>query len=655
MLPGRVVATGVATALAAASSAASVLAVVLVTTADAWAAPGARDLPVDVVIGLMFPWCALLVLLGARPVRSVAAVLMVSGVAGGATSLATAVAAVADAPTPGALLAVQLQAVLWVPAFLPLVSLVPLVFPDGTLPSPRWRPAVVAAVAGMTLLAVGAGLFDEPFVGAVTLEKPVTSGLAGPVFLVGAAVLVPQSLAAVVALVARWRGADGLARRQLSVLVLAVGVLVVDVVVTSWLPWPVSVVAQAVAVALLPAALTVAVTRHRLFELDTALCRMVTGLTLAGCLAGLYLTLFALLGAVLPSGGAAASVVAAGLTGLALVPLAAPVARAVDRLYYGDRAQPEVVLSVLADRLRGSLTPDEVTVAVVGTVADHLRLAGCRVDLALDGVAVRMPDDAESVPLTHRGATVGRLVVPPRPGEHRLDPRDREVLEVVAAQAAPALAAVRLSARLQRSREHLVTAREEERRRLRRDLHDGVGAALAGARLQLESAYDRVDDPETRRMLEAASGAVGEAVEGVRHATDDLRPPALDELGLAACLRLLAERMTGPGTEVRATIGDLPPVGAAAEVAGYRIASEALANSRRHAGAGVVELAAGVEAGVLRLRVCDDGRGLPERTRSGAVGLASMRQRAEELGGRLSVESSPAGTTVEAVLPVEER
>ena len=374
MLPRRVVATGVASALAAASTAASVLAVVLVTAADAWGTPGASDLPVDLVIGLSLPWCALLVLAGARPVRGIAAVFLVSGVAAAATSLATAVATVATGPSPGVLVAVQLQALLWVPAFLPLVTLVPLLFPDGRLPSPRWRPALLAAIVGMALLAAGAALYPEPFVGTTTLEKPVTSAAAGPLFLAGVALLVPQSLAAVVSLAVRWRRATGLARRQLSVLVLAVVVLVVDVAVTAWLPWPGSVVAQAAAVALLPAALTVAVTRHRLYELDTALCRLVAGLTLAGCLAGLYLTLFALLGAVLPSGGAAASVVAAGVTGLVLVPLATPVARAVDRLYYGERARPQVVLAVLAQRLRTGVTPAEVTGAVVDTVREHLRL-----------------------------------------------------------------------------------------------------------------------------------------------------------------------------------------------------------------------------------------------------------------------------------------
>ena len=656
MLPGRVVATVVATALAAASTAASLLAVVMVTVAEVWAVPGARDLPVDVVIGVAFPWCALLVLAGARPVTGIAAVFLVSGVAAAATSMATAVAAVAEAPSPGVLVAVQLQALLWVPAFLPLLTLLPLLFPDGRLPSRRWRVALVAALVGMVLMAAGAALFPESFAGAAELEKPWTSELAAPLFLAGAALLVPETVAAVVALVIRWRRATGLPRRQLSVLVLAVVVLAADVAVTAWLPWPGSVVAQAVAVGLLPAALTVAVTRHRLYELDTALCRLVAGLTLAACIAGLYLTLFALLGAVLPSGGAAASVVAAGLTGLVLVPLAAPVSRAVDRLYYGDRAQPQVVLRTLAQRLRDGLTPVEVTGALVDTVRDQLRLEGARVELALDDPdPIDAAGEAEVVELHHHGELVGRLVVRPRPGERALDPRDREVLEVMAAQAAPALAAVRLSAGLQRSREHLVTAREEERRRLRRDLHDGVGAALAGARLQLESAHDRVTDPETRRILAAASGAVTEAVDGVRHVTDDLRPPALDERGLAACLRLLAERMSGPGAVVRADVDALPPVGAAAEVAAYRIAAEALHNARRHAGASVVALSARVSDGALQVTVCDDGGGLPERTRAGAVGLGSMRQRAEELGGRFVVESSAAGTRVEAELPVEVR
>jgi two-component system NarL family sensor kinase len=648
----RVAATGVAAALTAASLAASVLAAVLATRAGAWDLAGTRDLPVDLVIGVTFPLCGLLALAGAQPVRAVAALLVGCGAAAATAGLSTVVAASAEEVTAAVSWAAQLQSFIWVPAFVPIIAVVPLVFPDGRLPSPRWRPALVAAVVGMVLLAAGTALHPDPFQGIVTVPKPVVSeALAAPLFLAGSAVLVPQAVAALTAMVLRWRRAEGLARRQMSVLLLAVSVVAVDVAVTAWLTWPTSVVLQAVAVALFPAALTVAVTRHRLYDLDTALARLLSGTVLGVCLAGIYLTLFSLLGALLPSGGLAASVVAAGLSGLALAPLAGPVTRAVDRGYYGDRARPEAVLADLADRLRTAVSADEVAAAVTGTVRERLRLPVADLELLLDAEA-RGAADARVVVLRHRDEEVGLLRVEPRAGEQRLDPRDRELLEVVAVQAAPALAAVRLSARLQRSREQLVAAREEERLRLRRDLHDGVGAALAGVRLQLESARERVDDPLTGRMLDAAATAVVEAVDGVRHVTDDLRPPALDELGLAACLRLLAERMTGPGTTVDARVGEVGGLGTATEVACYRIAAEALTNARRHAGARAVAMELHEEGGHVVLSVCDDGTGLPDEVRPGAVGLESMRLRAEELGGRLEVRSAAGGTTVEARLPV---
>lgn len=652
MQPRRVAATGVAAALAAASVAASMLAAVLATRAGAWDLAGTRDLPVDLVIGITFPLCGLLVLAGAQPVRAVAALLLGSGAAAAAAGLSTVVAASAGEVTTAVSWAAQVQSFIWVPAFVPIVAVVPLLFPDGRLPSPRWRPALAVAVVGMVLLAAGTALHPDPFEGTVTVPKPVVSeALAVPLFLAGSALLVPQAIAALAAMVLRWRRAEGLARRQMSVLLLAVSVVAVDVAVTAWLPWPTSVVLQAVAVALFPAALTVAVTRHRLYDLDTALARLLTGTVLGVCLAGIYLTLFSLLGALLPSGSLAASVVAAGLTGLALAPLAGPVARAVDRGYYGDRARPESVLAHLADRMRAAESADEVAAAVIGTVRERLRLPAADLELLLEPTAAHAGDDRVVV-LRHRDQDVALLHVEPRPGEQRLDPRDRELLEVVAVQAAPALAAVRLSARLQRSREQLVAAREEERLRLRRDLHDGVGAALAGVRLQLESARERVEDPLTGRMLDAAATAVVEAVEGVRHVTDDLRPPALDELGLSACVRLLGERMSGPGTAVAAEVHEVGALGTATEVACYRIAAEALTNARRHAGARTVGVELFEEGNDVVLRVRDDGKGLPEQVRPGAVGLESMRLRAEELGGRLEVRSTADGTTVEARLPV---
>jgi signal transduction histidine kinase len=258
------------------------------------------------------------------------------------------------------------------------------------------------------------------------------------------------------------------------------------------------------------------------------------------------------------------------------------------------------------------------------------------------------------VELHHGGELVGVLTVTPRSGEQVLDARDGDLLAALADAAAPALAALRLTEDLRRSREALVTAREEERRRLRRELHDGVGAALAGLRLQLDAAHELVSDPRPRRILDAARAGASEAVGDVRRITEDLRPPALDELGLGGSLRALGERSCTPSLEVRVEVpAELPGLPAAAEVAIYRIAAEAVANAARHSGARTVLVRLDVVPHAVRLNVVDDGSGVrPSAASSGSgLGLSSMRLRAEELGGSWTFDSSPAGTLVHVELP----
>ena len=638
-----------------------VLAVVLTTRAAAWDVPGTRDLPVDLVIGATYPLCALLVLAGASAARWVAVVLLTCGLAGATASVSTALAAHGDPGSGWTAWAVQVQSVVWVAGFLPIVSVVPLLYPDGRLPSPRWRPVLAAGLLGTSLLAAGSGLYPEPFAGPALVEKPLSDRAAGQVlFVAGALVLVPQVLTAIAGLVVRWRHATGLRRRQLAVLLVAVAVVALALLAQPVLRWPVTTAVQAVAVALIPVAVTVAVTRHRLYDLDLVLCRAVAGVALACCVAATYVVLVALGGAVLP--GRWGGLVAAGLTGLALQPLAAALSRGVDRLYYGDRERPQEVVGRLARRLREDVDPDALPRTVCAAVVESLRLRGARLDLVVDGEARtaamvgtvdgRPPTGDHRVDLRHRVELVGHLVVAPREGERVLGPRDRELLALLGDQVAPALAALRLTVRLQRSREALVRAREEERRRVRRDLHDGVGAALAGVRLQLEAAQDGVADPTAGRLVQAAADAVAEAVDDIRHVTEDLRPPALDDLGLPACLRQLAARASTPDLVVEAELAELPPLAAAVEVACYRIAAEALANARRHARARSIRLEVHPGPGdAVTVAVADDGVGWPAQVRAGAVGVESMRQRAEELGGSFTVASVPGRTEVRAVLP----
>jgi len=293
--------------------------------------------------------------------------------------------------------------------------------------------------------------------------------------------------------------------------------------------------------------------------------------------------------------------------------------------------------------------------AVVADPADLAGLSADTVPLLEVAAVFGAPfsiDDAAAV----LGQPVGRLLVWPRsPGED-LTEADLRLLEDLARQAGVAADAVRLTVALQRAQERLVGAREEERRRLRRDLHDGLGPLLGGVSLGLAGVRHRLRrDPEAaERMLERLEEQLQTATGEIRRLVDGLRPPALDELGLVSALRERAAQFQhGPAGLLVTVEGPdaLPPLPAATEVAAYRIALEALTNAARHARASRCVLRLAVD-GALELEVCDDGRGIPATHRPG-VGLASMRQRAHEVGGTCTVHPQPGGgTRVTARLPL---
>ena len=259
------------------------------------------------------------------------------------------------------------------------------------------------------------------------------------------------------------------------------------------------------------------------------------------------------------------------------------------------------------------------------------------------------------MPLSYQQETVGELIVSPRSPGESFSNSDLELLEALAHQVGVAAHAVRLSADLQRSRERLVTAREEERKRLRRDLHDGVGPQLAALTLKLETARNLLShDHKTAALLGELSEGARATVSDVRRSVHALRPPALDELGLVAALREGAAQYSHNGLDISLEAPEsLPPLPAAVEVATYHIAQEAMTNVVRHAGASnsSIRIALDEEAGVLHLEVEDDGRGVGEDHKAG-VGTHSMRERAEELGGRCTIEALPQrGTLVSVELP----
>ena len=420
----------------------------------------------------------------------------------------------------------------------------------------------------------------------------------------------------------------------------------------------------------IPLSIGIAILRYHLFDIDLVINRALVYGILTTSVVLLYVLVVGGLGALLQlRGNLIVSLVATGLAAVLFAPVRERLQREVNRLMYGERDDPYAVLSRLGSRLESTLAPDAVLPAVAKTVKEALKLPYVAIQLRRDdgfqtAAAAGNPVDRPlEAPLVYGGEMVGRLILGPRAGDETFGPADRRLLEDLTHQIGVAAHAVRLSdealrlsADLQRSRERLVAAREEERRRLRRDLHDGLGPQLAGLTMTAEAARDLVSaDPErARELLDSLVDRAQAAVSDVRHLVYALRPPALDALGLLGALRAHADHHNVGGLRVSVEAPDqLPPLPAAVEVAAYRIALEAVTNAERHSAARtcVVRVALDEATAALYVEVADDGRGIGENRGTG-VGLSSMRERAAELGGRFSVEAPPAGgTQVCAYLP----
>jgi signal transduction histidine kinase len=484
---------------------------------------------------------------------------------------------------------------------------------------------------------------------------------------VGQLVIVPMViLAALLAVVIQWRRADANERARLR-WITGASLLAMVAVLAGWflpaaftgdplLPWS----AVGVAGMGFPVALGVAVGRHRLFGIETVLRRSLVYGGLTAGVVGVYAASVVVLGIVLPGDGPyAVTLLATGVAALVALPLRDRLQRSVARLLYGDRDEPHRAIARLGERLEASLEPGRVLPIIAETVATALRLPYVAIELRRDGGATVAAahgaprPTSERLPLAHNGEEIGWLALAQRAQDEPFSAADRSLLAQLARQAGAAAYAVRLDDELRRSRRQLVTAREEERRRLRRDLHDGVGPLLAAALMKLEAARAAGDDPPAmERMLDELAADTRRAIDDIRRAAYELRPPALDQLGLAGALEQDARRLAPPGTTFHvATGGDFAGLPAAVEVAAYRIGLEALTNVAHHASARNAWLRLNVAGGQLRLEVRDDGHG--SGGTGAGVGQTSMRERAEELGGSLEIGSAPeGGVRITARLPL---
>jgi signal transduction histidine kinase len=419
--------------------------------------------------------------------------------------------------------------------------------------------------------------------------------------------------------------------------------------------------------------LGIAILHHRLYDIDVILNRTLVWLALTACVTGTYIGVVLGIGSLVGTQSSLLlSLLATGLVAVGFQPLRLRVQRVMNRLLYGDRDDPYAVLARLGHHIEDSLSAADLLPQIVHTTAEALRLP--YVALFLEGgngpalVASSGTASASSVrlPLLYQGATIGTLEVASRgPGEV-FSQADRRLLEDLARQIGAAARTVSLAADLQQSRERIVTSREEERRRLRRDLHDGLGPQLAALIMQAGSARRlvRVDPDRAEHELRELGDELRAAVADVRRLVLGLRPPALDELGLSGALRTRLSRFDRGGDEadgadlqvVFEVEEPLPPLSAAVEVAAFRIVEEAVTNVVRHARASTVCVTIMPRADTLVITIRDDGVGFEPAVDRTGLGLHSMQERATELGGTWSAGPGRhgRGSLIEVVLPAGE-
>jgi signal transduction histidine kinase len=524
-----------------------------------------------------------------------------------------------------------------------------LVFPDGRLPSPQWRPLatllVGATAAGTVLLAVAA-CYDPRNLMNPYMRHPPTANAMFQVAAVFMILACAAMLGVVVAMGVRWRRAEDEVRGQQACLLRGTVAMTLGLILSA-VDVPGAWLLTAVAV---PISMAVAVLNYRLYGLDTVINRAVVWLIpavpatvgLVTYLANQYDDLkpyqYLLI---------AGAVLACSFGG--------------NRLLYGIRHDPFQVLGNLDTLLSRTADPHLALFLLAKTTAEALHLPYLAVE-ARDGDGHRLLAEfgrattaTEPIDMITRGEPIGRLLTGRRSPTWPLTTPERRLLDQVAQRAAVAVDAGRLIRELRDTREQIVRARAEERRRLHFDLHDGLGPTLQGLSLQVAALRRKVDGPPaTQRIIDGIATDLQTGRDEVRRVVEQLQPAALNG-GLASALRAECRRCTAPGLTVQDDIderlGHLP---AAVEVAAFRIACEALTNVRRHAHARHCTVRAHRDQSLV-LEIIDDGVGIPAAHRDG-VGLTSIQERADELGGHCTITPArPAGTSVKVWLPVPEK
>ncbi|MAU01387.1 MAG: hypothetical protein CL608_29965 [Anaerolineaceae bacterium] len=411
-------------------------------------------------------------------------------------------------------------------------------------------------------------------------------------------------------------------------------------------------------VTLIPITIGISALRFRLWQMDVLLNRTLVYGSLTALIILLYIVVVGLLGAFFGrDGNELFAVLTIGLVAVLFNPLRQRLQRLVNQLVYGQRDDPFAVIAKLSRMLEETAVPNQILSVLVQTIAQTLKLPYVAIVNNENGILAATSEKQfttlHSFPLVYQSQTIGQLLIAPHEVGNVFTVEEEKLLRNVARQAGTAVYAGQLTDQLQRSRERMVITREEERRRLRRDLHDGLGPQLAAITIKAGAAQNvlRSDPDKAGKLLTEIKTESQNAIKEIRQVVEGLRPPSLDQLGLLSALQeFVAQNDNGHMQITIQAAEELPNLPAALEVAAYRILTEAITNVMRHAQAQTCQVHLTVNE-QLTLTIMDDGIGLPTALPTG-VGFLSMRERAEELGGTFKVISNEGQTLVTAVLPL---
>jgi signal transduction histidine kinase len=578
----------------------------------------------------------------------------------------------------------------WAAGFPILLGIIPLVFPDGHLLSRRWRPLIWLAAA-ISVMAMVASVLDPGFIGdghrnvanplGLSGAHDVLNFFSGTVFNV---VGVPLMVAGVVSLGIRYRRADSDLRQQLKWFIAAVSVAVTAAVVAiAANSGPASSVAICIGFTALPIGIGIAVLKYRLYDIDVVISRALVYGALAAFITAVYVGIVVGIGTLVGSGGRpnlVLSILATAVVAVGFQPVRERLQKVANRLVYGKRATPYEVLSEFSERVAESYAGEEVlprmarvlqegTGAEAATVwlrsANQLTPAATHPDTAVgyeplhigDGKLPDIPSASRAIAVRHQDELLGALTVIKRRGEG-LTPIEEKLVTDLAHQAGLVLKNVGLTADLQArlvelraSRQRLVAAQDQERRRLERNLHDGAQQHLVAlkVKLGLVEALATKDPEKARATIGELKSDADEALETLRDLARGIYPPLLADRGLVAALETQARKATLPVTVEADAVSRYSQE---IEAAVYFCVLEALQNVQKYAAAGAATVTLTDSDGQIRFRVSDDGSGFDPETTGRGSGLQNMADRLHALDGEIAIESSARrGTTVAGTIP----